>query len=100
MDLKQFNALALKWCQQFDNVKLSGVAKIGDQNELLWSMSIAVLGESQLPPVDRNNLSTMKSIVEQRPIDSLVLFKIQSVQFIMGPEMSSNQWQIQFLCED
>jgi hypothetical protein len=41
---------------------------------------------------------TMKSIVEQRPIDSLVLFKIQSVQFIMGPEMSSNRWQ--FLCED
>lgn len=64
MDLKHFNALATEWCQQFKNVKLSGVAKIGDQDGLLWSMSIAVLGESQLPPVDQQNLSTLKSIVE------------------------------------
>lgn len=98
MDIKKFNLIIEEWLKQFNNVNLSGVAKVSDGAKTFWSASIGVIGDGSFPSVKIENLDVMRHLIEQHPLNIDFRFpKVYVVQFIMEPDIEQKRWQVQWL---
>lgn len=99
MDLDKFSILIKDWiCKNAFNVQLSGVAEISNGANVLWSASLAVIGQGQFPSVEPVKIQEVRTLVQKFSLScDFVLSKVQSVKFVMGPDLRSRRWQIMWL---
>lgn len=97
MDLKKFNDIIKVWLEQFNNVSLSGVARVTDGSKVYWSASIGVTGKGDFPEIKIENIKELWKIVERKPIKDFVLEKLFELSFITILNQSEKRWQVQWL---
>lgn len=98
MNLETFKTLVQKWIEKnFDNVELSGVAEVIDDSELRWSASLAVVKDGSFPSIRPENIKEVRRLCQELPLEGGTLSFVYVIRFIMGPDLRSMRWQVQWL---
>lgn len=98
MDLNKFKKSVEDWRQQNNlNLALSGVARLGTEIGIIWSASFSVTGEGFFPYPQPSERDNMERLLQQLPsMESFSLCTVDSVEFVMCPDLQSTRWQVKW----
>jgi len=99
MDLKTFKQIVDDYLKLHQlNLSISGVALVQGLTSSYWSASL-IHSPGTIPPPSIKNIPYIFEFFKEHPLgrEGFELSHINSIKFIMNPDLSASRWQIQWL---